>query len=158
MINPFEKSTEKEKYEFFNQMTNAINDWMLKQYPAFDTELVSKIQEIRRLEKEFNRVIEDQKKELNSLKEKHNNFILGQIDEFLSKNYPDISNRLVVKTIELENLIEKHQKNVLKIESRLDKIIKSDMLYEDVYKMRDEFKVMQKFIDEFKKKIKKVFD
>jgi hypothetical protein len=36
--------------------------------------------------------------------------------------------------------------------------VTSETLYEDVYKMRDEFKELKKTIEDFQKKMKKVFE
>ena len=41
---------------------------------------------------------------------------------------------------------------------KLNKIVQSNSIYEDVYKLRDEFKEIQKFMEGFQKKLKKVFE
>lgn len=165
MKNPFEEKKEKEKYEFFHQMTSAINDWMLKQYPEFDQQLVDKINELKRTQNELKRTqieinnhFHERKKELEAIKERHLNFITAQINEFLKKDYPDVSRSLCLSAKELEKAIKVHDQNSEKIRKKLDTVIKSDSLYEDVYKMRDEFKEIKKFIESFSKKIKKAFE
>lgn len=163
--NPFDKEKDSEKHEFFRQMTSAINDWMLKQYPLFDTILSDKIKQVaedftvlRKYHHEIKIYSEEIKASKEAEKEKHLNYLKAQIEEFLKKNYPDISNSLTLTTKELQKIAKKQDENAEKITKRLSNVIKSDTIYEDVYKLRDEFKEIQKFFDGFKKKIQKVFE
>lgn len=81
-----------------------------------------------------------------------------RLDEYMMKQYPDLSNRLNSLSLKLddhEKSIEKSLKDMMKREKNL---IKSESIYEDVYKLRDEFKEIKKFVDEFQKKMKKVFE
>jgi len=158
MQNPFDEKNEKDKYEFFKQMTSAINDWMLKQYPEFDKQLVDKLNQLKNTQIEINNYFHDRKKELEAIKERHLNFITAQVNEFLKKEYPDISRSLTLSAKELEKAIKVHDQNAEKIRKKLETVIKSETLYEDVYKMRDEFKEIQNFMEGFKKKIKKAFE
>ena len=139
-------------------MTSAINDWMLKQYPEFDKQLVDKINQLKKTQIEINNHFHDRQKELEAIKERHLNFITAQLNEFLKKDYPDISHSLSLSAKELEKAIKVNDQNAENIRKKLEKVVKSDSLYEDVYKMRDEFKEMQNFMDGFKKKIKKAFE
>lgn len=158
MKNPFNEKEDKYKYDFFKEMTEAINEWMLEQYPEFDSKLVSKIKEVQRFQDQLKVDIENQNKALEAIKERHFNYLSGAVNEFMKKNYPDVSNSIVLKFKELEKIIETHKQNVDKTKSKLEKVIQSDSIYEDVYKLRDEFKEIQKFMDGFKKKVKKAFE
>lgn len=158
MKNPFDEKTEKEKHEFFKQMTSAINDWMLAQYPQFDSMLVKKIEHLSKMQNEIKMCFMEREVELNAIKERHLNYITGQINEFLKKDYPDISNSLSRSAKELEKAVKRHEENTVKIKKKLDEVVKSESVYEDVYKLRDEFKIIQKFFDGFQKKIKKAFE
>jgi hypothetical protein len=82
----------------------------------------------------------------------------ARLDEYMMKQYPDLSNRLnslALKLDDHEKSLEKSLKDVMKREKNL---IKSESVYEDIYKLRDEFKEIKKFVDEFQKKMKKVFE
>lgn len=82
----------------------------------------------------------------------------ARLDEYMMKQYPDLSNRLnslSLKLDEKEKIIEKSLKD---IKTREKNVIKSESVYEDIYKIRDEFKEIKKFVDEFQKKMKKVFE
>jgi hypothetical protein len=163
--NPFDETKDKDKHEFFKQMTSAINTWMLTQYPLFDTILNEKIlklskqqEDLSKYHSEIKMYSEQLKAGMEATKEKHLNFITGQVNEFLKKDYPDISNSLTLTAKELQKTAKKQDEYAEKTIKRLAAVVKSDSLYEDVYKMRDEFKEIQKFIDGFKKKIQKAFE
>lgn len=156
--NPFSLINDPEKHEFFRQMTSAINDWMLKQYPEFDNELVEKIKQIREIQNQVQISLREREREWDSIKEKHLNFITGQINEFLKKQYPDLSRESVLNMKEIKKIVDQHSENVQKIKSKLETVMKSDNLYKDVYELRDEFKEIKKFMDNFKKKVKTAFD
>ncbi len=82
----------------------------------------------------------------------------SRLDEYMMKQYPDLSNRLnslSLKLDEKEKILEKSLKNMT---SREKNMIKSESVYEDIYKLRDEFKEIKKFVEEFQKKMKKVFE
>jgi hypothetical protein len=90
--------------------------------------------------------------------EKIMNKYQARLDEYMMKKYPDLSNRLnslSLKLDEKEKILENSIKNMT---TREKAIVKSESIYEDVYKLRDEFKEIKKFLDEFKKKMKKVFE
>lgn len=164
-VNPFSQINDPEKHEFFKQMTSAINDWMLKQYPLFDTLLTEKIEnanksqrELAEYQREIKMYATELKNSLESLKEKHLNFITGQINEFMKKDYPEIDKSLNLTAKELQKVARKQDEYAEKVTARLKGVVKSDTLFEDVYKMRDEFKEIQKFIEGFKKKIQKAFE
>ena len=156
MINPFEPGTKEN--EFFKQMTNAISDWMLKQYPEFDTSLTNKIQEITRLQNEFKMVINEFRNDTKNVKQKETHEFLGHIDSFLKKEYPDISSKLTEIAKTLDNRTKTMGIKDKEMNEKLNKIVQSNSIYEDVYKLRDEFKEIQKFMEGFQKKLKKVFE
>lgn len=155
MNNPFTENTP--QHEFFKQMTDAINDWMLKQYPTFDTELVNKIKELRKLQDEIKLSFHNHRQAVIKDKEETVKYCIGQINEFLEKDYPEISKKLKASSILLEKAVEKHDKNSKDIEKKLKTLIQSDTLCEDVYKLRDEFREVKKFMDGFKDNVKKAF-
>ena len=156
MKNPFDKDTD--QFYFFNEMTEAIDKFMIHKYPNFHNQLNDIVLETKTMLGQFRAGVIDQRKELEAIKERHLNFITAQVNEFLKKEYPDLNRSLTLKQKEFEKLILKHEKNVEMMANKLNKVIKSDSLYEDVYKMRDEFKEMKKFMDSFSKKIKKAFE
>lgn len=151
MNNPFDHKVDIEKYEFFKQMTNAINDWMLKQYPEFDNMLVAKIKRIEQDQIHIENTIKDF---VENIKNLESNFIdksQKQINDHIKNEYPELNK-------DLSSLSKKLKIQAEKTDAKLKETIKSDTLYEDVYKLRDEFKEIQKFMESFKKKIQKAFE
>ena len=145
--NPFSKD-EKENNQFFKQMTSAINDWMLKQYPAFDTELINKIEEIRILQHDVRGIVGDFRRELDSIKEKHKNYLVSQIDQHMSKNYPDIKDELK-KTIEnLDYSISLQNQTYVSLNRKLKKL--------GNYRVNSAFKEIDEYIKLLKEKMKEV--
>jgi len=105
------------------------------------------------VDKKFNKLISD-----SAFDEKIMVKYQSRLDEYMMKQYPDLSNRLnslSLKLDEREKLIEKYLKNMTIREKNL---IKSECIYEDVYNLRNDFKEIKKFFDEFQKKMKKAFD
>lgn len=80
-----------------------------------------------------------------------------RLDEYMMKQYPDLSNRLNSLALKLDESCKKLEKNLKELNLREKSVVKSENLYEDVYNLRDEFKDIKKFFDEFQKKMKKVF-
>lgn len=60
--------------------------------------------------------------------------------------------------VQLEKAIKKVDKNSDEVDKKLKTVIKSECLYKDVYKMRDDFEDIKKFMYGFKNKIKRAFD
>lgn len=81
-----------------------------------------------------------------------------QLDKYMMKQYPDLSNRLNSLSLILDEKAKLLEKKLKDIELREKKLVKSETLYEDVYDMRDQFKEIQKFFVDFQKKMKKVFE
>lgn len=52
MKNPFDKLKEPEKFNFFEEMTDAIDKWMVEKYPQFDKELFEKMNNMRLIHQE----------------------------------------------------------------------------------------------------------
>lgn len=136
-----------DKDKFVKEITDAINDWMLKQYPMFDSNLTEKIENLNQEQKRVHNIIADFKNGISNIKKQ----VIDDINKFLENEYPDISNNLKI-------LAEKLKKDSEKVDDRLKKIVQSDSLCEDVYKMRDEMKEIKTFLEGFKKKVKKAFE
>lgn len=165
MKNPFDPHEQPNEFNFFKEMTYAINDWMLKKYPSFTEDLEYRIQKTKEVQEELKKY---QDKILTSF-HNHNQTVLKdkevtleyfktEIKRFLAEDYPDMSGKLSQIAEKLEHTLKKHDKNYEKIEKNIEKIIDSGSLYEDVYKMRDDMKILQKSVDGFTKKLKKVFE
>lgn len=158
MNEPFDKLKDKDKYEFFRQMTEAINEWMLKQYPEFDNELVSKIKEIRIYQEQVKTLVQnfqnDLQKDAETIKER----LIERVNDFIKKEHPDLHDCLKKEVLNINKVIQQHKKNVEKTKDVLEKAVKSSSLYEDVYKMRDEFSEIKNFMNSFQTKIKKAFE
>jgi len=151
MLNPFDENKENNKFQIFKGVTDAISDWMLKKYPEFDNSLISKM---RNLELQQVKIMDMVRIQNEFYEKERKDYIINvtkQINEFLAKDYPDIDGRL-------REMVERLERNSLNMEAKLKKVVDSQSLYEDVYKMRDEFKEIQKFMESFKKKIKKAFE
>lgn len=80
-----------------------------------------------------------------------------QLDKYMMKQYPDLSNRLNQLALDLKDKINKLEELAANLKLREKNVAKSDSLYEDVYAMRDEFKEIKKYLEAFDKKMKKVF-
>ncbi len=81
-----------------------------------------------------------------------------QLDTYMMKQYPDLNNRVSQLALDLKDKINKLEDAAKNLKLREKTVVKSDSIYEDVYKLRDEFKEINKFVDEFHKKMKKVFE
>lgn len=81
-----------------------------------------------------------------------------QLDKYMMKQYPDLSNRLNSLALLLDEKIKSIDKICKNLKDREKKVVTSETLYEDVYKMRDEMKSVMNFMETFQKKIKKVFE
>lgn len=81
-----------------------------------------------------------------------------RLDQYMIEQYPDLSNRLNSLALNLDDRSKQLEKKLKDISSREKQLVISESLYEDVYKMRDEFKEMKKFLEDFQKKMKKVFE
>lgn len=156
MKNPF-SIDEKEKFEFYEQMVTAIDYYMAKKYPDFDKKLGVKMSYIETNQALIEKTQKDFLNSLDALKEKHFNFISGKINEFLTKNYPDLNNTLILTTQELAENVKAHKKCLEKLNEKLQTVIKSDSVYEDMYSLRDQMREMKKSNDDFMNKMKKVF-
>lgn len=157
MNNPFDENEQSKEHKFFKQMTDAINEWMIKQYPAFDEQLVTKMNSLKKLQDEIHLSFHKHKQNIIDEKEKTKDYIISQINDYIKNVYPDMCDRVKISTELLEKTAEKHAKNVKSIEEKLKKVISSDALYEDVYKMRDEMTTLKKEVAKFTDKLKKVF-
>ncbi len=157
MNNPFDENEQSKEHKFFKQMTDAINEWMIKQYPAFDTELVGKIKELRKSQSEIHALFESYKREREAAKERHVNYITAQVEKFMAEKYPDVSNVMAMNAKNLQSMIERHEACVKGFEKRNAKVISTESLYQDVYVMRDHMMELRKKVDDFTSKLKKIF-
>ena len=158
MKNPFDPHHESLKHIFYKEITEAINDWMIKKYPDFDTSLMTKLKQVDMEHERLRLSIHEHNQTLESNEIVFVKKIKEQINDFLSKDYPDLDQRLKLIVVEIEKKLKKIEKNSEEVEKKLKTLVNSQCLYEDVYKMRDEFKEIQKFMESFKKKIKTAFN
>jgi predicted nuclease with TOPRIM domain len=156
-MNPFNEKIDKEKAEFFKEITVAINNWMLEKYPAFDSKLEKKINElagsVERVKLEFNNDLMNLKKTRDLAFEECKN----EIKDFIEKEYPDISDQLIKTSKELNKKIKSIDDLQKKIEEKTKRIKIYDTLCADVYANRDEMIVLKKEVHQFTDKMKKVF-
>jgi len=158
MDNPFNEQKENDKFQIFKGITEAINDWMLKKYPEFDTSLISKMRQIELNVNRLNDNIREHKEFLEKDRKEQAKKIVEEVNLFLSKEYPDLDRSLKLTAKESEKSLKKLQ-DVMKDQIELQKKFNIyTTLCDDVYKMRDEFKEIQKFMETFQKKIKKAFE
>lgn len=158
MKNPFDIQTQEIQFTAFQQITNAIDHWMLEKYPKFDNRLLQRLQEVENLQNEFKLVINDFRLDTRGLKKREADEFKEEIKRFLKKDYPDISSSMFKFKDEIEVRLRKMQVKEKLIDEKLKKVIISSSLCEDVYKMRDEFKQMKSFMEGFSKKLKKAFE
>ncbi len=158
MDNPFNKEKQPTEYEFFRQLTDAIGDWMVKRYPEFDSNLEKKIGRLSNLQHKVEMTCDDFGKEIKKERQSAKEYMVHEINDWLTKEHPGISKAIKKDLKDVENLIAKHGKNVKEIDEKLKNFKSSQTLCEDVYAMRDEFKEMKKFMEGFTNKIKKVFE
>lgn len=151
MHNPFDPNKENDKFQIFKGITEAINDWMLKKYPEFDNKLIGKIKRIEQDQIHLENTIKDFLLNIKKIEEDFIKNSQKQINDFIKNEYPELNKDLIIITKKLK------QQSIL-VDEKLKTTVKSDTLYEDVYKMRDEFKEIQKFMESFKKKIQKAFE
>lgn len=151
MENPFKADEEKGKHEFFKQMTEAINDWMLTQYPEFDNQLIGKMKFIEISQTRLDNDIKTHRQYLVTQKEEFISMCIREMHEFLEKEYPDLDGNLkqVAKTL---------KRSSVEIEKKLKTFKVYESLCEDVYKMRDEFTKIKTLMETFQQKVKKAFD
>ena len=155
---PFDKDKEPEKYRFYQEITAAINDWMLKQYPMFDTNLQGKIEKLEKLQND----IQLHYHNLKCLYQKEEECIQKRVkqdfDEFIKKKYPGIKKTLDASCANFKKMQENYKESMDEIKKISEKNRAYNTLCEDVYKMRDEMIEVKKFMETFQKKIKKAFE
>jgi hypothetical protein len=81
-----------------------------------------------------------------------------RLDEYMMKQYPDLSNKMNSLSLILEEQVKNIEKRLKEIEKREKSVLKSESIYEDIYEMKDRMKVLDNFICNFKSKLKKAFD
>lgn len=162
--NPFNPDTQSKEFQFFKQMTDAINDWMLKKYPLFDDKLETKIKYLTEMRREGESYFDDREKRLQHLENHFINNAKIEINEFISKEHPGMSNKISSMTTDCETLFKSLQKqeNLMKnyekkIEKKLKELTKSSSVYQDIYTLRDEFNGFRSTFAIFKGKLQDLF-
>jgi len=135
MNNPFNENKENEKFQFFKGMTEAINDWMIKKYPSFDSLLETKIYEISRLQNEFKLLINDLQRDTRNKREKDAEEFKISIDKFIKKNYPEISHSIVDTTRKLKA----HAKRLDEREKTQDEELINKVIQKVIKKLKKAF-------------------
>jgi methyl-accepting chemotaxis protein len=156
MKNPFDPKTQEDKYNFFLQMTEAINEWMLKIYPEFDTNLEKKIKKIENLEREIESHFDKEKKSFQHRKNEALIEFKKDLCKYISKEYPDIDGRLAMAAIDITATLKKMDENQKEVQKSLKKIFHSSSLAEDVYKIRDDFLDFRTQFNKFTKNLKEL--
>ncbi len=157
-MNPFDIEKESQSFQFFQNITNAIDEWMLKKYPEFDNSLIHKLRQVEIEQGKIKSLINQHESSWEKAKKEAVGKCVDQINDFLEKEHPDISNNLKASAMKIQKHADILEKKMNAIEKRLETVIKSDNLYKDVYELRDEFKKIQKFMDTFQTRVKKAFD
>lgn len=156
-MNPFEKDKEKDLHIFFQRMTEAINGWMLEKYPTFDTRLTHKIESLSHLQKQVENECKSTINKMLAEKDSLLKYFKEEINKFLSQEYPGVSSRLSNLAGDLEVMAKKLNQKDEEIGKKLKKVISSDSAYQDIFKIRDEMKVLQKEWEVLSKKLKSLF-
>lgn len=157
MINPFTKEGEQVQYAIFAQLTKAISDWMLETYPTYDNQLEAKIERCLKIQLTLDKRQNEIEQKVKDITETVIREAKTEIGNFLTKEYPDISGRLAMASVDLKDTAKKMKKNQEEIAEKMKKLVHSMSLTEDVYKMRDEMKEMKKFYETTCIRLKKLF-
>ena len=72
-----------------------------------------------------------------------------QLDTYMMKQYPDLSNVLNSLALNLKSTIEKINDDLKDMKFRQKAFVKSENLYKDVYELRDEVKKLKENCDKF---------
>ena len=150
MTNPFNEKNENDKFQLFNGITKAINDWMIEKYPEFDSNLINKLKQVQNNHEKLELMIKEHQNKLQRQRDDFVQTATRQLNQFLEKEYPEIDRKLMETAKKLETQSKK-------MEEKLKIVVKSNAIYEDVYKMRDEMVNMKKQVESFTDKLKKVF-
>ena len=143
MRNPFHPENQKDQFQFFQQVTEAINKWMLESYPGFDSTLLRNLNRCIELQKILENNVNILEKNLQVAKVDIHKYVVAKLE----KTHPDFNNSISKAIIKLD-------KRADELDKKTKTVIKSDSLYEDVYRMKDEVKGLVQFVDGFRKKIK----
>lgn len=167
MKNPFDEKNEVEKFSFFQQMTSAINDWMLEKYPDFDSRLLAnlkKVQEnqeffdayIRTKSDAFENEINKYKKIIENSRDQLLDYIKKEINEFMLKDHPGMISQLNTLKYNLETYEKQIKKQIKDLEKCNVSFTKSSSLIEDIYFTKDKVSNMEKSFEKFKNNTKKI--
>jgi hypothetical protein len=148
---------ENDKKLFFNEITTAINKWLLEKYPLFDSNLENKIKQLDIIHKKVMATVDLANQNIEKKQVEFCQTMKIEINNFLNENYPDLTPKLSLMTKELEKMVTKYKNFLDSIEKQAKPLTKAVTLYEDIYKLRDEFSEFKKEFESYNKKMKKVF-
>jgi hypothetical protein len=157
MINPFNEVSDREKYLFYNEMTEAINKWMLYKYPAFDTLLVDKLKAVKKMHNDLETQFSNHREAVKNEREEVLKYYQERLDKYMMEKYPDLSNRLSQLAIDLQETCKKQGKIQKETQETMKQIKIYKSLCEDVYAIKDQVKEMKSVVDEYNKKLKRAF-
>jgi hypothetical protein len=160
--NPFDKQTDPQMYAIFERVVphviNQINAWLLKEYPKFDIDLTKKIEQLDKAQNQarlfYHNIQVTMEEENKKAYERHK----VALEEFINKKFPEIKKTLQKSCTNFDKMMETYKEKHKQLDETLKKVDLSASLYEDVYKLRDQMKEIDKFMKEFKTKVKKAFE
>lgn len=150
MNNPFHPENERTQFHIYYQITYAIDKWMVEKYPNFDSSLENRIRKCEMLNDNLSKTIQEFRKFILDANQIEKEKTIEEINRYLKIEYPKLDKDLILLAKKLEKKTEELGKEV-------QKIVKSQNLYKDVYEMRDEIEILRKSVNEFTEKLKKVF-
>lgn len=157
MNNPFDKEKEYRESVFFDKVTNAIDHWLSVKFPEFNLSILDKMQKLEFEHKRITSIINEYSTLKHEYRKEITEEIIKEVNDFLMKEYPDLDKSLKMTAKNVENKQKKLEDRIKTTELLQSKSKINDSICEDVYKMRDEFKEIKKFLDEFKTQVKKAF-
>jgi hypothetical protein len=158
MKNPYDIEKDEVKFKFFESVTDSIDKWLLEKFPQFDCSLIDKIRKVELMTEDLKRMMKMYEQKIEEEKKTYLQAVTNQINEFINKEHPSLDKSLKMSVKTAENLIKKCNARVELMDKEHEEFKVYTSLCEDVYKMRDEFKEIKKFMENFKKKIQKAFD
>lgn len=157
MKNPFDPNSQQEKFEFFNQMTSVIDEWISKKYPIFNQQFLENIERLKVLQKQAEDSLSYYQTYVNNQKKDFLDHCKKEINNFLEVKFPGAASKFSQTTLEAERLIKNQKKSEEKFEKLIKTLSNSKSLYEDVYRLRDEMKELNRIFDKLKHKMELLF-
>ena len=155
--NPFDHTGDIQKAQFFREMSNAMKNWMIKKYPDLNDKLTISVSYLMDKANQVQEILNENQKIIEILKKENAEYAKKEIKKFMQDEYPDFSGKLSHIAKQLEKCAEKNEKDSAEVNKNLKKIITSNSLCEDIYKLKDEVKDFKKTMDEFKRKMGALF-